>query len=145
MQKLLALAGALEALQGRNAEQDRTNARLLKFARTVTLTGLYNHHHFEEVLDAEVGRARRNASALCAVMVDLGRFKSVTTTWDIRSKKWYWRVRRIRGAPATGPATSSPVTAAKSLFCCYRILGLGRAQHVPNGYAALSAPNRLHR
>jgi diguanylate cyclase (GGDEF)-like protein len=73
----LALADALEAMQRRTAELEKENVRLQALARTDALTGLSNRHHFEQMLATEVDRMRRSRSIMCAVMVDLDRFKSV--------------------------------------------------------------------
>ncbi len=51
------------------------NAALARLARTDGLTGLANRRHFDEVLQQELRRARRNHSALALVMLDVDCFK----------------------------------------------------------------------
>jgi diguanylate cyclase (GGDEF)-like protein len=49
-------------------------------AVTDELTGLFNHRHFQEVLSAEVERARRYGHPLALIMLDLDNFKDVNDT-----------------------------------------------------------------
>jgi diguanylate cyclase (GGDEF)-like protein len=46
-------------------------------AVTDELTGLFNHRHFQEVMTAEVERARRYGDDLALIMLDLDNFKDV--------------------------------------------------------------------
>lgn len=39
------------------------------------LTGLFNRRYFDEMLDTEIGRARRNHQPLCVLMIDIDCFK----------------------------------------------------------------------
>lgn len=52
------------------------NARLEALARTDGLTGLANRRLFDETLEAELGRAKREGSTLSLLMVDADSFKS---------------------------------------------------------------------
>jgi len=49
-------------------------------ARRDTLTRLYNRLAFEELCTAEIDRAQRLGYPLCAIMIDLDRFKEVNDT-----------------------------------------------------------------
>lgn len=64
----------LRALHDELAER---NAALELLARTDVLTELANRRHAGEVLSAAVARARRHDGQLCAVLVDIDRFKMV--------------------------------------------------------------------
>ncbi len=46
-----------------------------------SLTGLYNHRYFHEILHTEFQRARRHENELSLIMIDLDRFKSVNDTF----------------------------------------------------------------
>jgi two-component system cell cycle response regulator len=58
-------------------ELARRNAELEQLARTDVLTGLANRRHADDVLRSTIASARRHARHLCAVLVDIDRFKSV--------------------------------------------------------------------
>jgi two-component system cell cycle response regulator len=64
----------LRALRDELAER---NAALEHLARTDVLTELANRRHADEVLRASVAQARRHQRDLCAVLVDVDRFKAV--------------------------------------------------------------------
>ena len=51
-----------------------------KQAVTDELTGLFNHRRFQEVMTAEVERARRYGHELGLIMLDIDNFKSVNDT-----------------------------------------------------------------
>jgi diguanylate cyclase (GGDEF)-like protein len=53
------------------------NAELELLARTDVLTGLANRRHADDVLRQTIAAARRHSRELCAVLVDIDRFKSV--------------------------------------------------------------------
>jgi diguanylate cyclase (GGDEF)-like protein len=55
--------------------------RVQEMAITDSLTGLYNHRHFHELLDMEAKRARRYKHCLSLVMSDIDHFKSVNDTF----------------------------------------------------------------
>jgi diguanylate cyclase (GGDEF)-like protein len=44
------------------------------------LTGLHNHRHFHEMLEAETRRAERYGASFCLLMLDLDHFKTVNDT-----------------------------------------------------------------
>jgi diguanylate cyclase (GGDEF)-like protein len=55
--------------------------RLREAARTDALTGLFNRRHFSEVLEAELGRSRRDGLTPGLLLVDVDHFKSVNDTY----------------------------------------------------------------
>lgn len=48
---------------------------------TDSLTGLYNRRYFQQTLDREFERARRNKSTFCLLMMDIDYFKSLNDTY----------------------------------------------------------------
>lgn len=61
------------------------NARLFQRAQDLAitdgLTGLYNHRHFHQLLEAEMKRAKRYRRFVALVMLDLDRFKEVNDAY----------------------------------------------------------------
>ncbi len=55
--------------------------QLSEQVRTDTLTGLYNYHHLNLVLQQEMERTRRTSQPTSLIMVDLDHFKKVNDTW----------------------------------------------------------------
>jgi diguanylate cyclase (GGDEF)-like protein/PAS domain S-box-containing protein len=55
--------------------------RLREMSITDTVTGLYNHRHFEERAAAEVQRAKRLRQHLSLLLIDLDRFKEANDLW----------------------------------------------------------------
>lgn len=55
--------------------------QLRKAAITDGLTGLYNHDHFNRLLDAEMGRSRRYGHPLALIMIDMDYFKAINDTY----------------------------------------------------------------
>lgn len=49
--------------------------KLKDMSRRDSLTGLFNRRYFDEMLDIELGRAKRNKSPLCLIMFDIDCFK----------------------------------------------------------------------
>jgi diguanylate cyclase (GGDEF)-like protein len=64
-------------LRALHDELARRNAELEQLARTDVLTGLANRRHADDALRATTASARRHGRTLCAVLVDIDRFKSV--------------------------------------------------------------------
>ncbi|HMJ36065.1 MAG TPA: diguanylate cyclase [Baekduia sp.] len=64
-------------LRALHDELARRNAELEQLARTDVLTGLANRRHADDVLRSTIASARRHARTLCAVLIDVDRFKSV--------------------------------------------------------------------
>lgn len=58
-----------------------SNKKLKQLALTDSHTGLYNHRYLGEVIDAEFQRARRYASNLTVVMLDIDYFKSINDVY----------------------------------------------------------------
>ena len=62
-----------------------TNIRLREALRSLSirdpLTGLFNRRYLEETLDREVARARRNATPLAVLMLDVDHFKRFNDTY----------------------------------------------------------------
>ena len=89
---LLRIAGAMFAnmlerkrmdtdIESLNKELLQTNMKLKQLALRDSLTGLYNHRYFEEVIEAEFNRARRQVSPLSVIMVDIDYFKSINDAY----------------------------------------------------------------
>ncbi len=55
--------------------------QLRRAAVTDGLTGLYNHDHFNRLLDTEMGRARRYGHPLALIMIDIDHFKAINDTF----------------------------------------------------------------
>ena len=55
--------------------------QLRRAAVTDGLTGLYNHDHFNRLLETETGRARRYGHPLALIMLDLDHFKAINDTF----------------------------------------------------------------
>lgn len=55
--------------------------RLRQAAITDGLTGLYNHDHFNRMLDAEMGRSRRYGHPIAMIMLDMDYFKAINDTY----------------------------------------------------------------
>ncbi len=59
--------------------KDKT-ARLHQLALRDPLTGLYNRHFFNEVIEREAARCERNNEKLSLIMIDMDRFKDINDT-----------------------------------------------------------------
>ncbi|MCW2986916.1 MAG: hypothetical protein JWR63_4486 [Conexibacter sp.] len=64
-------------LRALHDELARRNAELEQLARTDVLTGLANRRHADDVLRSTIASARRHDRTLCAVLIDIDRFKAV--------------------------------------------------------------------
>ncbi len=71
----------LAPLVGLAVSNSRSRERLVALATTDPLTGLANHRAFHRRLEGECSRARRAATALTLVMIDLDHFKRVNDTY----------------------------------------------------------------
>jgi diguanylate cyclase (GGDEF)-like protein len=58
-------------------ENKRLFAEVQRLAITDPLTGLYNRHKLEEILDSEFERAKRYDRPLCLIMADMDRLKEI--------------------------------------------------------------------
>lgn len=72
----LELKRSRDALETLMVELDKKNAELNIYAREDALTGLANRRYFNEVLDAEIKRARRFHHLLTLILCDVDFFKS---------------------------------------------------------------------
>jgi len=62
----------------------RTNMKLKEFCLKDPLTGLYNQRYYEEVIEREFQRARRQTLPLSILMLDLDYFKSINELYGFR-------------------------------------------------------------
>ncbi|HEX4966172.1 MAG TPA: diguanylate cyclase [Thermoanaerobaculia bacterium] len=74
------LRRTVEDLRHAHAGLAAANARLEELSLRDELTGLANRRHFQQVLDAEWDRARRQESPLAMVLLDLDFFKLLNDT-----------------------------------------------------------------
>ena len=82
-------------------------------AVTDELTGLFNHRRFQEVMDAEVERARRYDQEMGLIMLDIDNFKRVNDTYGHMQGDMV--LREVAGYSNNPHArsTSPPATAAR--------------------------------
>lgn len=59
---------------------ERANKQLGQLSVTDGLTSFFNHRHMNELLEGEIGRARRYNLFLSVMMIDLDRFKTINDT-----------------------------------------------------------------
>ncbi len=81
--KTVALGRAIRrVMQRRKLESDIKESlnKLEKLAIKDGLTGLYNQHHFKEVISREYKKAKRYMQSLSCIMLDLDHFKLVNDT-----------------------------------------------------------------
>jgi diguanylate cyclase (GGDEF)-like protein/PAS domain S-box-containing protein len=71
----------LQALVRDITERKRLENELVQTAITDPLTGVYNRRHFQSILEMEIGRVTRHASALSLIMFDIDHFKTVNDTF----------------------------------------------------------------
>jgi len=71
-----ALEERLQLMELRTQQLQQANRELLRMSRLDSMTGIANRRHFEEVLDAEWGRACRAGTALALIMIDIDFFKA---------------------------------------------------------------------
>ncbi|MGE5677977.1 MAG: diguanylate cyclase [Pseudomonadota bacterium] len=62
-------------------EQKRIEEQLRKIAIRDELTGLYNRHYFEQIINEEMERSDRYDQPLSIMLLDLDHFKKVNDTW----------------------------------------------------------------
>jgi len=75
---------AEESLEALNKELVQANKKLKSLILQDSLTGLYNHRYLEDILWAELSRARRYATHLSLIMIDIDYFKSVNDAYGHR-------------------------------------------------------------
>lgn len=78
---MLRLKAALDNLTESRKQLDEANARLEKLVVQDPLTGLYNHRHMHELLDAEVERSKRYGHPLTCMMIDLDNFAEINNRY----------------------------------------------------------------
>jgi two-component system cell cycle response regulator len=62
-------------------EVEQTNAKMVQMATRDPLTGLYNRHTMNDLLEKEFNRARRYGTDLACLLMDLDSFKEVNDTY----------------------------------------------------------------
>ncbi len=81
--KTVALGRSIRRVMQRRKLESDIKASLLKLEKLAIrdgLTGLYNHHHFKEVIKKEYKKAKRYMQPLSCIMLDLDHFKAVNDT-----------------------------------------------------------------
>jgi len=78
----------------------KSNEKLKESSLVDIHTGLYNHHYLEDVLEAEFYRARRSATALSLIMMDINYFKSINEVYghhfgDLVLKQFATQLKRV--------------------------------------------------
>lgn len=71
----------VESFQKEHAELEEANKKLADASVIDGLTGLYNHYHFQEMVDSEYRRARRYDLPLSLLMIDIDNFKLINDTY----------------------------------------------------------------
>jgi diguanylate cyclase (GGDEF)-like protein len=72
----------MTGVRGQRLALARDEAEAREEARIDALTGLHNRRAFNEMLEAEVMRARRAQLPLCVGMVDIANFKDINERWS---------------------------------------------------------------
>ncbi|MEE8359638.1 MAG: PAS domain S-box protein, partial [Candidatus Omnitrophota bacterium] len=63
----------------------KTNEKLQLLAMRDYHTGLYNYHYLVDIIEAELNRAKRYASALSVIMIDIDYFKSINEIYGSKA------------------------------------------------------------
>ena len=77
----LELIKAQEEIKLKNTKLEAVNKKLEQLSITDGLTGFFNHRHMKQILENEIGRARRYNLSLSVLMVDLDHFKNINDTY----------------------------------------------------------------
>jgi diguanylate cyclase (GGDEF)-like protein len=77
----LELSRQKQELEASRAQIEKQNKKLTEMSVRDGLTGLYNHRHFQELLQREYALAKRNRSDISCFMLDLDYFKDVNDTY----------------------------------------------------------------
>jgi diguanylate cyclase (GGDEF)-like protein len=72
----------MTGVRGQRLALVQNEAQAREEARIDALTGLHNRRAFNEMLEAEVMRARRAQLPLCVGMVDIANFKEINERWS---------------------------------------------------------------
>ena len=75
------LLEAQEEIEKKNEQLEKANQKLEKLSITDGLTGFYNYRYLDELLDNEIGRAKRYDLDLTCIMIDLDDFKMVNDNY----------------------------------------------------------------
>ncbi|MBM3249479.1 MAG: PAS domain S-box protein [Candidatus Omnitrophica bacterium] len=89
-----------EALEVLNKELLRSNEKLKQLSLKDPLTELYSHSYLQEIIEAELHRARRHAHSLSVIMVDIDYFKSINDVYghqfgDLILKQFSRQLKRM--------------------------------------------------
>jgi len=79
-ERTVALANINDKLISKIQEQDRTETALAEQAIRDPLTGLYNRRYFNERIEDEIERSKRNGKNLGIILCDLDHFKTINDT-----------------------------------------------------------------
>ncbi len=75
------LIGAQKEIKRKNVKLETVNKKLERLSITDGLTGFYNMRYMHQLLDSEMGRAKRYDLHLSLLMVDLDYFKEINDTY----------------------------------------------------------------
>lgn len=67
--------------EGLARELKNANEKLRTLTFQDSLTGIYNHRYFQEILDKELERAERYSRSLSLIMLDIDNFKKINDTY----------------------------------------------------------------
>lgn len=70
-----------EMIAKRTAELEKVNAQLNKIARLDPTTGIFNRRHFDEILELEIRRCKRQGVPLSLLLCDIDYFKIYNDTY----------------------------------------------------------------
>lgn len=76
----LELIKAQEEIKLKNVKLEAANKKLEQLSVTDGLTGFFNHRYLQQILENEIGRAKRYNLQLSVMMIDLDRFKIINDT-----------------------------------------------------------------
>jgi diguanylate cyclase (GGDEF)-like protein len=80
-QLVMELKQAKEIAEKLAVEAWETKEKLREFAIKDGLTSLYNHRHFQEIMDKEILRVERYSHILSLIMIDIDYFKKINDTY----------------------------------------------------------------
>lgn len=80
-QLVVELRRAKEKAEGLASDLRQANDRLQEMVSRDGLTGLYNHRHFQEVIDRELSEAERYGRSFSLILFDIDHFKKVNDSY----------------------------------------------------------------
>lgn len=80
-QSNMELLDAQEEIKRKNVKLEAVNKKLERLSITDGLTGFYNTRHMHQLLESEMGRAKRYDLNLSLIMLDLDRFKGINDNY----------------------------------------------------------------